>query len=1040
MRFTTTDPRTGGYADSVGGVIGYVSGGYVSTMVKVSTGDTDWASVPALLPSTPMGVVKCPTVSSDPSSGGRTGDVNDVVLYYTGGAARYYIKYDTGNTDWVPLPDTNSPGGGSLLTGSGTLGRSVRFTGASSLGNGAFTDDGTNVTLGGTLTLTPMATGSVLFAGAAGLVSQDNAKLYWDNTNFRWGVGTASPTHTLDARGSVASADIGRVQNSSASGYSSLAYYDSTPTGKGYLGYANGSAPDTTVAGKNYWRTLTADWVLAYGASDPSTLAVTVIGSNGNVNVGPTSGDPGVRFRAEGNTAFGTTTSSTHAFTGPVTITGSGVYPQKALNVTSTGQTNAWINGGSGTYTGLVVGVGGTEKWYVGLDGTGATDGLILRRAGATDDFKLDTSGNAKFTGMVGIGATPTKTLLVKASVAGDHLFDLWNTSATGFSAVDVLDSGGTSRFGWGTDNGSSRSYISLNNSWPMIITGNGSRIATVYTNGNWNLGSSTSDPGVNLQVEGNVLLSASSAHMGLSGTSSTLALRDASPSNTYALEVHGGSNGSNIKVYTTNSGHNSNVAYWDSSGTQRAQVLYANSASGDSSLRSKLAIWHDSSTEFVIVGNTTGSPRFALRVDATTDNVTIPQALTVTGLSTLTGGFTLGADSSAGSHKITSLTDGSSAQDAAAYHQIGDAVNAAVSGTSNTVAKFTGTHVIGNSLITDDGTTINLGGGKLANTYTGTGDAATISCTGTGLTADLTITDFNSSATFDTTAGARQVVGMQQIMTASRSAGANNLNQYGLLLSASGAQVNVACRTNSGDVWLNTSSGNTAIGYGAGSGPSARLGVLSSANTTNALFANTSTGQTTATINVSCTMSGTMNAAANRTFTGLKSFVTMTNAGSNTLTNLAGYFSATGGDVNTALQTDDGNVKLNNVSGSLTCAGASTFTNTLMTSGEVAPSQITSNQDNYAPTGWSTCTVAYLTSDASRNITGFGNPVAGRHVWVYNGGSNNIVLKHKTTSTAANQICGRGNADTTLTAGTGVHLYYSAAAGNFWVVMTDTL
>lgn len=47
-------------------------------------------------------------------------------------------------------------------------------------------------------TMTP---GSVLFAGAAGVLSQDNAKLFWDDTQNYLGIGTATPTAALDVFG-----------------------------------------------------------------------------------------------------------------------------------------------------------------------------------------------------------------------------------------------------------------------------------------------------------------------------------------------------------------------------------------------------------------------------------------------------------------------------------------------------------------------------------------------------------------------------------------------------------------------------------------------------------------------------------------------------------------------------------------------------------------------------------------------------------------------------------------------------------------------
>src|SRR5574340_668557 len=47
------------------------------------------------------------------------------------------------------------------------------------------------------LTLSGMTSGSVLFAGASGVVSQDNANLFWDRTNHRLGLGTTTPQASL---------------------------------------------------------------------------------------------------------------------------------------------------------------------------------------------------------------------------------------------------------------------------------------------------------------------------------------------------------------------------------------------------------------------------------------------------------------------------------------------------------------------------------------------------------------------------------------------------------------------------------------------------------------------------------------------------------------------------------------------------------------------------------------------------------------------------------------------------------------------------
>lgn len=56
-------------------------------------------------------------------------------------------------------------------------------------------------TAGGTGTTTAFTAGSVVFAGASGTYSQDNAQLFWDDTNNRLGIGTTTPGVKLDIQG-----------------------------------------------------------------------------------------------------------------------------------------------------------------------------------------------------------------------------------------------------------------------------------------------------------------------------------------------------------------------------------------------------------------------------------------------------------------------------------------------------------------------------------------------------------------------------------------------------------------------------------------------------------------------------------------------------------------------------------------------------------------------------------------------------------------------------------------------------------------------
>jgi hypothetical protein len=69
-----------------------------------------------------------------------------------------------------------------------------------------FTSSG-GLTLAGALTLTPLTLGSIPFIGTAGVISQDNANLFWDDTNNRLGIGTTSPTAYLHIKAGTAAAN-----------------------------------------------------------------------------------------------------------------------------------------------------------------------------------------------------------------------------------------------------------------------------------------------------------------------------------------------------------------------------------------------------------------------------------------------------------------------------------------------------------------------------------------------------------------------------------------------------------------------------------------------------------------------------------------------------------------------------------------------------------------------------------------------------------------------------------------------------------------
>lgn len=101
---------------------------------------------------------------------------------------------------------------------------------------------------------------------------------------------------------------------------------------------------------------------------------------------------------------------------------------------------------------------------------------------------------------------------------------------------------------------------------------------------------------------------------------------------------------------------------------------------------------------------------------------------------------------------------------------------------------------------------------------------------------------------------------------------------------------------------------------------------------------------------------------------------------------------------------------------------------------GDISPSQITSNQNDYSPTGLSTASVLRLSTDASRDITGLAGGSDGRLLLLHNVGAQNIVLKDESaSSTAGNRFA--LSADVTLAGDQSTLLQYDSTSSRWRVI-----
>lgn len=103
---------------------------------------------------------------------------------------------------------------------------------------------------------------------------------------------------------------------------------------------------------------------------------------------------------------------------------------------------------------------------------------------------------------------------------------------------------------------------------------------------------------------------------------------------------------------------------------------------------------------------------------------------------------------------------------------------------------------------------------------------------------------------------------------------------------------------------------------------------------------------------------------------------------------------------------------------------------------GTITPAQITSNQNDYSPTGLSTATILRINSDAARDITGLAGGGKGGVKVITNTGSFTITLKGESASSAAaNRFSG---SDVSLAAGGTITLYYDATSSRWRVLATS--
>jgi len=246
---------------------------------------------------------------------------------------------------------------------------------------------------GGTGTSTAFTAGSVIFAGASGVYSQDNANLFWDNANNRLGIGI-TPSYTVDITGNLRSSSYAKLGGSLYTSNSNYSYHTLTSLLKPNTNNLTVVGTDIVTQANEDFANITSVIGLKVSTSTSGTYATTnayglyvttPTGAtnnyaaifDGTVGIGIASPSLSYKLEVAGSAKFG---SNDYVYVG---TTGAGIgYIQ-----------SAGTNNELAIYTGTSERIRIDDSGNVGINDT-------------TPSYKLDVNGTGRFTGALTLDST----------------------------------------------------------------------------------------------------------------------------------------------------------------------------------------------------------------------------------------------------------------------------------------------------------------------------------------------------------------------------------------------------------------------------------------------------------------------------------------------------------------------------------------------------------------------------------------------------------------------------------------------------------
>jgi len=358
-------------------------------------------------------------------------------------------------------------------------------------------------------TFSTMTAGSILFGGTAGLVSQNNTNLFWDDANNRLGIGTMTPGSALDVKGTLrlSGATSGFVGFAPAAAAGSTIY--TLPSADG----TSGQVLSTNASG-------VLSWATAGGSSQWTTNGSKIYYNTGNVGIG--TNDPVDKLQVGDGTAdfrLSVMSNTTKQFTAKNASGNSVKYGASTDSLP-----NAVISNNDDTALmtllyGGNVGIGTTTpsaKLSITGSGTGTGLAFLIANSSNVNRFQVQDNGNAALAGSLAVGSTSGLQWGNNGSAG----------SITGFlqylsNGVLLMSDSGANNFGRLILGGNTSAYPSIkrNGAGIDIRLGDDSGFANLtalsgsftgsgnsYFTGNVGIGTTT--PGSTLDVKGTLRLS----------------------------------------------------------------------------------------------------------------------------------------------------------------------------------------------------------------------------------------------------------------------------------------------------------------------------------------------------------------------------------------------------------------------------------------------------------------------------------------------------------------------------------------------------